>query len=243
MDGTANIWTTYSHDLVDIKRREPAVCVEFCGQLLEAVAHVGRLFLLDVFVSSRKESGTSCLNRPELRELLRVFQDVFALAGAEWTAMLPSIANVSQAENLACLGTGGAVRDADLVCNLPLSALLLHALSTNDASVLSRHVHEPPPAPPAGTYLNVAATHDGIGLKWLRGCGWSLRKSRTRRSGRVELAGAHGDTSRRSRDAPWMKNADPLIFRGSAFFSWCRRVDSNHLPEDYEGVRWMRGSA
>ncbi len=172
-DGLRHVWTTYSPDLVDLDWREPDLCLEMLDLLLHDVAHGARVIRLDAFVYVWKAEDTSCIDRPQNHEILRLFQDVLAAAGRPDVALLPSITNVSQAANYAYFGPAGAhdadAREADLVYHLPLAALLLHALYEHDAGALSRWLAGLPPAPPGRAYLNLAATHDGIGLTWLAG--------------------------------------------------------------------------
>jgi len=167
--GTRHVWTTYSEDLVDLNWREPDVCLEFLDVTFDAVVRGARIIRLDAFVYVWKEAGTTCVDRPEGHELVRLFQDVLAAAGATGVAILPSITNVTQQDNFAYFGADEPERQADLIYHLPLSALLLLSLYRHDATTLRHWLAELPPAPPHRAYFNMAATHDGIGLTWLRG--------------------------------------------------------------------------
>lgn len=158
-EGVRHVWTTYSADLVDLNWREPDVCVEMCRTLLDAVSRGARVIRLDAFVYIWKRAGTRCLDQPEGHALCRVFR---ALVG-DGAAILPSITNVGQENNHAYFA------DADLIYNLPLSALLLHALYTHDTTRLRAWMRALPTAPPGRAYLNLAASHDGVGLTWLAG--------------------------------------------------------------------------
>jgi glycosidase len=166
--GTQHVWTTYSPDLVDLNWREPTLCLEFLGILLESVARGMRVVRLDAHVYVWKEEGTSCVNRPANHELVRLFQDVLAAAGAGAVTILPSITNVTQGENFEYLDASQG-RQADFIYHLPLSALLLQALYSDDATTLSGWIRSLPAAPPGCAYLNLAASHDGVGLSWLEG--------------------------------------------------------------------------
>lgn len=166
--GCRHVWTTYSPDLIDLDWKEPAVCLEFLEILLDAVVRGARLVRLDAFVYTWKEAGTPCVARPETHVLLRLFQQVLKEVGASEVAILPSITNVTQSENFTYFGPDHSGREADLIYHLPLSALLLLTLYREDAKALSRWLKDLPPAPPGRAYLNLAATHDGIGLTWLK---------------------------------------------------------------------------
>lgn len=206
--GTRHVWTTYSPDLIDLNWREPAVCCEFLEVLLDSVVRGARVVRLDAFVYTWKQEGTDCVALPETHRLLRVFQEVLARAGAGSVAILPSITNVTQARNYTYLAPEGGDRQADLVYHLPLSALLLLGLYRADAGPLARWLSELPEAPPGRAYLNLAATHDGIGLTWLK----DLLPEETVRE-LIDAAEARGAllSSRKDRsegdDLPWEINA------------------------------------
>lgn len=203
--GPRHVWTTYSPDLVDLDWREPEVLLEFLDLLLDSVAHGARIVRLDAFVYLWKEAGTSCVNRPQLHDLLRLMKEV--LAGS--AALLPSITQVTQRENCAYL------EEADLIYNLPLSALLLHSLYSQDATDLRRYLET---SPPSGRYLNLAASHDGVGLTWLRDL---IPPEAVRRL--IDSAVARGalvSSRRRStgeEELPWEIN--------TTYFSACGRLD------------------
>jgi sucrose phosphorylase len=166
--GTAHVWTTYSPDLVDLNLQEPRVALELCDLLLEYAALGARVIRLDAFVYVWKERGTRCLDLPQGHRLVRLFQDVLSAAGAHATRLLPSITNRTPLEAFEYL-RGRDGKEADLVYNLPLSSLILHALYTRDPRVLAQWLERLPVAPPGRAWLNLTACHDGVGLSWLEG--------------------------------------------------------------------------
>lgn len=166
--GVRHVWTTYSADLVDLDWREPDLLVEFAGILLDAAARGATLIRLDAFGYVWKEEGTTCVDRPGGHRVIAVLRALLAEAGAGHVALLPSVTNVTQEANRAYLGTGPGATEADLVYLLPLPGLVLHALYRHDASRLAAWLAAVPPAPPGRAYLTLTATHDGIGLTWLR---------------------------------------------------------------------------
>ncbi len=88
-------------------------------------------------------------------------------AGAR-TAILPSITNVGQVENISYFGND-AEPEADLIYNLPLSSLCLYSLYSSQITQLRLWQQQLPPAPSNRVYFNLTATHDGIGIHWLKG--------------------------------------------------------------------------
>ena len=171
--GRKHVWTTYAPDLVDLDWSRPAVCLEVLSILLDHVAHGARAVRLDAFGYVWKERGTPCVNRPGGHTLIALFHDVLRAAGADDVALLPSVTNVTQAQNRAYFSADDddddddQGRKADWVYLLPLAGLLLHTLYSHDVTALARFLREQPPPPPGCATLNLTASHDGVGLSWL----------------------------------------------------------------------------
>jgi sucrose phosphorylase len=165
--GERNVWTTYSPDLIDLDWREPDVLLEFLEVMLDSVHRGARMLRLDAYGYTWKDPGTPCVARPGTHDLLRLLQAALREAGAGEVAVLPSVTNVTQAENYTFLAESEGARQADLVYHLPLSALLLLGLYEGDAGALREWLRGLPEAPPGTAYFNLAATHDGVGLTWL----------------------------------------------------------------------------
>ncbi len=165
--GPRKVWTTYDRDLVDLNWREPNLAVEILDILLESVARGVRIVRLDAFVYTWKEPHTTCVNQPQVRDIIRLLQCTLDAAGASAVAILPSLTNVTQADTFAFLGHEGD-RKADLIYHLPLSALLLQALYAKNTEVLADWLRRLPAAPKGSAYVNLTSCHDGIGLSWLR---------------------------------------------------------------------------
>ncbi len=200
--GPRHVWTTYSPDLIDLDWKAPGLCVEFLEILLDAIVRGARVIRLDAFAYTWKEPGTRCIGLPGTHHLLRLFQELLDEAGAGSVALLPSITNLTQAENYAYLET------ADLVYHLPLPGLLLSTLYSADARVLRRWLKALPAAPRARAYLNLSATHDGIGLTWLADV--LPEEDRSRLLAEAAARGAllsSRRTTAQGEDVPWEINA------------------------------------
>lgn len=166
--GTRHLWTTYSPDLVDLDWREPGLCFEMIDLLLDAVDHGAGAVRLDAYGYTWKDPGTDCVARPHTHDLLRLFQAALDEVGVGDTRLLPSVTNVTQEVNDTYLAGPGSAREADWIYHLPLAGLLLHALYAGRADRLAAWLRARPPAPEGCAHYNVCATHDGIGLTWLR---------------------------------------------------------------------------
>ena len=166
--GEVEVWCSYHPDLVDLDWREPQVCCEFVEILLDSVARGASMFRLDAFGYVWKEPHSSCSNLPQLKLLHEVLRCCLDLAGAEHVPILPSITNVTQFENFQhlCSSPKQGLRGADLVYHLPLAALLLHTLYSGDTSVICWWLKSLTVPEIGKALLNLAASHDGIGLSW-----------------------------------------------------------------------------
>ena len=81
--------------------------------------------------------------------------------------MIVTETNVAHDENLSYLGNGGD--EAHLVYNFALPPLMLHAFQTGQTDVLSDWAAGLKLPAGGGSFFNVLATHDGIGLNGARG--------------------------------------------------------------------------
>lgn len=131
------------------------VRMNWCLFLLLLVKKLWHIFLRAI--------GTNCINLPNTKVLLQLFQECLRLTGSDQVSILPSITNVTHRENFEFLLNG-----ADLVYHLPLSALLLHTLYTEDTTILQKWISELPVPPKGHALFNLAASHDGVGLSWCR---------------------------------------------------------------------------
>jgi sucrose phosphorylase len=163
--GERRVWTTFGPDQVDLDYANPEVLVEMLRVLLMYVRRGAVAIRLDAAAYLWKESGTACVNLPQTHALIRIMRH--ALDAVAPDVSLVSEANVSARENLGYLG--GVEREAQLVYNFPLAALLIHAIHTGDATRLSRWASSLRTEAPDDLYLNVTATHDGIPLRPVRG--------------------------------------------------------------------------
>jgi non-ribosomal peptide synthetase component F/broad specificity phosphatase PhoE len=183
------VWATYHHDLVDLDWSNPDVCWEFINILLDSVAHGFSGVRLDAFAYVWKNVNSyvsfdsalneikfiislenfsvfrsTCVNQPQCKLVLALLRACLDHAGADSSFILPSLTNCTQQDNMSYLFHG-----AQLTYHLPLAALLLHTLYSGQTSVLTNWLMNCPVAPDGSALLNLAASHDGIGLTWCRG--------------------------------------------------------------------------
>jgi glycosidase len=192
-DGPRRLWTTFGPDQVDLNFANPAVLIEILDVLLGYARRGASMLRLDAIPYLWKQPGTSCAHLPQTHDLIRLIRDVFD-AAAPWVLLLTET-NVPHEQNVSYFGDRGD--EAQMIYNFSLPPLVLDALLTGEAGTLSAWAAGIGHIGSRATYLNITATHDGIGMRPTEGI---LPEPRRREL--VEMAYAHqGDvTGKRNAD-------------------------------------------
>jgi len=155
------LWTTFSKDQIDLNYQNPQVFLEVIDVLLFYASQGARIIRLDAIGHIWKRIGTSCLSLKEAHQIVQLFHLVMNLAYPD--VLLLSETNVPFQENLSYFGNGK--NEVQMVYQFALPGLVLYSLYQADATVLMNWLRTIPPAPGKCLYLNVLATHDGIGVR------------------------------------------------------------------------------
>jgi sucrose phosphorylase len=185
-DGAAGrrlLWTTFSPDQVDLNYRNPRVLHRMLDVILGYLDHGATFLRLDAIGYAWKDQGTSCLNLPGTHHLVRAIRA--AVDAVAPGAAIVTETNVPQPENVAYFGDG--VPEARIVYQFSLPPLVLHALLFGTAQHLAQWIDSLEAPPPGCAFLNMVATHDGIGLMPATGL-----LSETEISDTVDRVLAHG---------------------------------------------------
>ncbi len=187
VDGrTVPLWTTFSQDQVDLNYANPAVLVEMLDVLLAYARHGAAMIRLDAIAFLWKELGTDCLHRPQAHAIIQVVRAVYDLLAPH--VLLLSETNVPHQENISYFGKPPG-SEAQLVYNFTLAPMILHALSTGDAVPFTSWA-QGVAAPGSGCcFLNMTATHDGIGMRPTEGILPEVERQRL-----CQLVSDHGGT-------------------------------------------------
>ncbi len=192
-EGTKWLWTTFSRDQIDLNYANPKVLLEVLDVLLTYSRRGASMIRLDAIPYLWKRLGTSCAHLDETHAVIKLIRDVYDMVSPP--VLLLTETNVPHDENMSYFGDRGD--EAQVIYNFALPPLILHALVTGDGSALSKWAKCVSNAGERATYLNITATHDGIGMRPTEGI---LDEGARRRL--CELAVAHGGavTGRRNAD-------------------------------------------
>ncbi len=212
------LWTTFSRDQVDFNFANPKVLLEIVDILLFYVEHGAMMIRLDAIPYMWKKLGTSCAHLPETHELIKLFRDVLDVAAPH--VILLTETNVPHKENIAYFGDAGD--EAQMIYNFSLAPLILWSIYKQNASVLSEWASCVKKISDRTTFLNITATHDGIGVRPTEGI-----LSVQERMELCELSRRHGG------DVTGKKNSDGSI---SPYELNVNYFDAVNDPKSDEGV-------
>lgn len=159
------VWTTFSADQVDLNYQNPAVLQEIVDILLLYVENGARLIRLDAIAYLWKKIGTTCIHLPETH-LVVIFLNALLKQVAPHVLLITET-NVPHEDNVSYFGNGH--NEAHLVYNFALPPLVLHALLSGDATVLTQWAAGLTLPSTDVTFFNFLASHDGVGLNPARG--------------------------------------------------------------------------
>jgi sucrose phosphorylase len=163
--GERAVWTTFSADQPDLDYHNPLVLLEMVDVLLFYVEQGASLIRLDAIAYAWKDPGTACIHRPRVHWIVRLLRAILEEVAPH--VLIVAETNVAHDENLRYLGQGGD--EAHLVYNFALPPLTLHAFQSGQADALSDWADGLELPAGGGSFFNVLATHDGIGLNGARG--------------------------------------------------------------------------
>jgi glycosidase len=158
------VWTTFSPDQVDLNYKNPKVLLDILDTLLFYISKGAEFIRLDAIAYLWKNIGTRCIHQPETHRIIQLIQ-AFLNEAAPWVLLITET-NVPHAENVSYFGDG--YNEAQMVYNFALPPLVLDALHTGDASILSEWAKGLTLPSRQVTYFNFLASHDGIGLNPVR---------------------------------------------------------------------------
>lgn len=164
-EGEKLVWTTFSTDQIDLNLADPSMLLRIVDVLLLYVAHGAEIIRLDAIAYLWKTIGTTCIHLEETHRVVKLVRAILDLVAPG--VMLITETNVPHEENISYFGDG--TDEAQLVYQFPLPPLVLHTLSTGDATALTSWAAELSPPSEETTFYNFLASHDGVGVRPVEG--------------------------------------------------------------------------
>lgn len=155
------LWTTFSEDQVDLNFGNPRVLIEILRVMLSYAEKGASMLRLDAIPYAWKIPGTSCIHLDEAHRLVKLFRDVYEAAAPH--VRLLSETNVPHQENLAYFGAEHD--EAHMIYNFTLAPMILWSIMRGDGAKLAAWARGLDIVAEHATYLNITATHDGIGVR------------------------------------------------------------------------------
>ena len=160
-----HVWTTFSPDQIDLNYQSLDVLENMLRAMLFYVSQGTKFIRMDAIAYLWKEIGTPCIHLPQTHAMVRLFRRILDMVAPQ--VILITETNVPYKENVRYFGDG--CDEAQMVYNFTLPPLLLHALTTGNARVLTKWVMTLSTPSPQTTFFNFTASHDGIGVRPLEG--------------------------------------------------------------------------
>lgn len=219
VDGIKWLWTTFSRDQPDLNFSNPNVLIEIIDVLLGYAQKGAAMIRLDAIPYMWKELGTSCAHLPQTHDLIKLIHEVFVAAAPH--VILLTETNCPHLENVAYFGNRGD--EAQMIYNFTLAPLIVWSLRTGDATVLSEWASGVEKISDNATFLNITATHDGIGMRPTEGI-----LSEEARAKMVQMSKDHGG------DVTGKRNSDGSISPYEINLNYFDAVNDPHSDEPIE---------
>jgi len=159
--GEVHLWTTFSTDQVDLNFSNPEVLLEILELLLYYIKQGANIIRLDAIAFLWKEIGSTSIHLPQTHRIIKIMRAIVDQIAPH--VLLLTETNVPHDENISYFGDGD--NEAHIVYQFALPPLIMHTLTSGDASRLSAwaaSLHRPSEKV---TYFNFTASHDGIGIR------------------------------------------------------------------------------
>ncbi|NRA40660.1 MAG: hypothetical protein HRU15_21120 [Planctomycetes bacterium] len=160
-DGPRWLWTTFSEDQLDLNFENPKVFIEIIDVLLEYAYQRSSLVRLDAITYFWKTLGTSCVHLPQTHAFVKLVRQVYDAVYPHMIVLTET--NVPHDENMSYFGNQGD--EAQMIYNFTLSPMIVYSFATGNAEKLSAWAKTISKVSDQATFLNMTATHDGIGVR------------------------------------------------------------------------------
>ena len=165
LNGPRYVWTTFSHDQVDLNYKNPEVLLSVVELLLFYVRQGADIIRLDAVTYLWAEPGTSSVHLEQTHEIVKLFRTILGIVAPH--VALVTETNVPHEENVSYFGDGSD--EAQMIYNFALPPLVLHTFYQEDVTAISNWAENLLSPSDTTTFFNVLDTHDGVGLMGVQG--------------------------------------------------------------------------
>jgi len=156
------VWTTFFEYQWDLDYTNPAVLTAVLDTVLWLANRGIEIFRLDAVPFMWKRMGTSCLNQPEVHELLQALHALVKLAAPG--VVFKAEAIVSPDDLVPYLGGHSRYRpECELAYHNQLMVMLWSAVATKDARLATQALRRMRPIPTDASWATYVRCHDDIG--------------------------------------------------------------------------------
>jgi glycosidase len=163
--GEVHLWTTFSEDQIDLNFANPKILLEILDLILYYIQRGAYIIRLDAIAFLWKEPGSPSIHLPQTHQIIKLMRDVVSAIAPH--VLLLTETNVPHEENVSYFGNGQD--EAHMVYQFALPPLILHTLTSGDATRLAEWAATLERPSQEVTFFNFTASHDGIGVRPARG--------------------------------------------------------------------------
>ena len=155
-DGDKYVWTTFSHDQVDLNFKNPQVLLDVIDVFLFYLSQGVEIIRLDAIGYVWKEAGTSCVNLKQTHDIVSLLRRILEYA-APYAGILAE-ANFPYKDNVSYELNGF---EANMVYNFTLPPMVVDAFARHDTTYIKEVTNR---TRQDLLFFDFLASHDGIGL-------------------------------------------------------------------------------
>ncbi|GAA2564803.1 alpha-amylase family protein [Pseudonocardia hydrocarbonoxydans] len=160
--GTGWVWTTFFDYQWDLDYSNPRVFTAMLGEILWLANRGVEIFRMDAVPFMGKRLGTSCMNQPEVHDIVQALHACVQLAAP--ATVFKAEAIVAPDELVAYLGGHDRYRpECELAYHNQLMVMLWSSIATKDARLAVQSLRRLRPIPDETSWATYVRCHDDIG--------------------------------------------------------------------------------
>ncbi|MBC8094040.1 MAG: alpha-amylase family protein, partial [Pseudonocardia sp.] len=160
--GAGWVWTTFFDYQWDLDYTNPRVFAAMLGEILWLAGRGVEIFRMDAVPFMAKRLGTTCMNQPEVHDILQALHALVKLAAP--ATVFKAEAIVAPEQLVGYLGAHDRYRpECELAYHNQLMVMLWSSLATKDARLAVQSLRRLPTIPAGTSWATYVRCHDDIG--------------------------------------------------------------------------------